>query len=170
MPDLDRPFRIQHQEQDMWCWAAVAASLCVFYQDDTGRKQCDLANRFLEPVRNGVDCCSNGSSADCNVTFSFPDAIDELGHFDSTLSGPLSFEDVGNQISANRPVAVRIKFADSSGHVIVLAGSEETSDGRQWVKVADPSGASGNLVTLEYKDVVDNYRPEATWDETYLTR
>jgi papain like cysteine protease AvrRpt2 len=170
MPDLERPFRIQHQEQDQWCWAAVAASLCVFYQDDTGRTQCELANRFLEAVSGDVDCCSEGSSDECNVPFGLSSALRVLGHIQLPARGALSFEDLGAQISANRPVAVRILMEDFSAHFIVVTGCDQTSDGRRWVKVADPSVASANLATIEYDDLRKNYRPGAKWDQSYLTK
>lgn len=170
MPDLQTPFNIQHQEQDQWCWAAVAASLCVFYQDETGHKQCDLANRFLEPVRGGTDCCSQGSSNECNVPFGLSDALRELGHMQPSARGALSFDELSAQIVADNPVAVRIQLADFSAHFVVVAGCQETPDGRRWVKVADPSNATGKIVTLEYDDLVNNYRPDATWNESYLTK
>jgi hypothetical protein len=81
----------------------------------------------------------------------------------------LRFGDLSQQIEANIPVGVRIQLADFSAHFIVVTACEETSDGRQWVKIADPSGAAGNIVTLEYEELVSNFRPGATWDESYLT-
>jgi len=168
MPDLAKPFKIQQQEQSQWCWAAAAASICVFYQDETDHKQCDLANRFLEDMRNGVDCCVNGSSNECNLPSDLSDALRQLGHMQPPPRGALPFDRLSSQIATNSPVAVRIQLADFSAHFVVLTGCEETSDGRRWVKVADP--ATGNIDTLEYDDLVSNFRPGATWDESYLTK
>jgi len=169
MGELKKPFRIQHQEQDQWCWAAVTASVCVFYEDAAHQQQCGLANHFLETVRGGTDCCSDGSSDDCNVPFGLADALRELGRLNPPVRGPLTFQDLGQQIEANRPIGVRIQLADFSAHFIVVTACEETSDGRQWVKIADPGGVAGNVVTLEYEELVSNFRPGATWDESYLT-
>ncbi|HZI58164.1 MAG TPA: papain-like cysteine protease family protein [Verrucomicrobiae bacterium] len=168
MPDLEKPFKIQQQEQTQWCWAAAAASICVFYEDATAQKQCELANRFLEEMRNGVDCCANGSSNDCNLPFDLSDALRHLGHMQAPPRGALPYDRLSTEITANSPVALRIQLADFSAHFVVATACEETSDGRRWVKVADP--ATGNVVTMEYDDLVSNFRPGAAWDQSYLTK
>jgi hypothetical protein len=87
------------------------------------------------------------------------------------VRGVVAFADLMQEIEVGqRPVAVRITFADLvTAHFVVLTGCAQTQDGQQWVKVADPSLATGNITTIEYTALMNDYRPQATWDESYFT-
>ena len=161
-------FQIEQQAKDQWCWAAVAASICDFYQDDPVTTQCGLANRFLFP---GEDCCQPDASDNCNIPFAIDIVLNQLGHLARSQPGFVDFEDIDREITLNRqPVVVRIMFSDMiTAHFLVVIGSVLDDSGTQMLKVADPSGAAGNLTSIGYSALKNDYRPGATWDQTYFT-
>lgn len=169
MPDLS--FSIEQQEQDQWCWAAVAHSLCEFFADNRWTDQCDLVNDIFGPIRGGTDCCANGDTLPCNMSWSLSIVLNTVQHLAPPVRGVVAFADLTQEIEvAQRPVAIRIMFSDLlTAHFVVLVGCATTADGRQWVKVADPSLATGNVTTIEYSTLLTDYRPGANWDESYFT-
>jgi Papain-like cysteine protease AvrRpt2 len=162
-------FQIEHQLQDQWCWAAVAASICGFYQDSVRQTQCQLANQFLSPIQ---DCCQNGKSDDCNIPFALDLVLNQLNHLVQPPRGVVPFEDLDQEITVTqRPVALRIMFADGfTSHFVVIVGCARAVSGGKVVKVADPSDVTGNVTSMEYSALVSDYRPGAIWDQTYFTR
>jgi Papain-like cysteine protease AvrRpt2 len=162
-------FRIEHQAQDQWCWAAVAASICRFYEDETVQTECGLANRFLSP---GTDCCRDGKSDDCNIPFALDLVLNQLQHLVQPPRGVVAVEDLSREITVNqRPVALRIMFSDGfTAHFVVIIGCATEESGAQVVKVANPSDATGSVTSIEYSALVSDYRPGATWDQTYFTK
>jgi hypothetical protein len=161
-------FRIEHQAKDQWCWAAVAASICGFYRDEEVQTQCGLANRFLFP---GEDCCQEGASENCNIPFSLEIVLNQLRHLVQPKRGVVTFGDLDQEVTAKqRPVVIRIVFSDMlASHFLVVTGCAMETGGNQIVKVADPSEATGNMTSIAYSALVNDYRPGATWDETYFT-
>lgn len=169
MPDIT--FSIEQQKQDQWCWAAVALSICRFYSDHHWRGQCDLVNDIFSDIRGNSDCCQNGDTFPCNMTWSLRDVLSTSHHLALPVRGIVSFGGLMQEIEVGqRPVAARIMFSDlNTAHYIVLVGCAQTLDGKQWVKVADPSMATGNTTSIEYSTILANYRPGAIWDESYFT-
>jgi hypothetical protein len=167
----DIHFSIEHQKQDQWCWAAVALGICHFYDDETWQQQCDLVNDTFAPIRGSTDCCQNGSTLPCNMSWTLSVVLNTAGHLAMPVRGVVAFADLMQEIEVGqRPVAARITFADLvTAHFVVLTGCAQTQDGKQWVKVADPSLATGNITTIEYTALLNDYRPQATWDESYFT-
>jgi len=162
---------MEQQEQDQWCWAAVTISICRFYRDQKWQHQCDLVNQVLAPILGGIDCSQDGASDSCNIPFSLSDALNTTGHLAQAVPGVVSFEDLTQEIDVRqRPLATRIVFADFiTRHFIVVIGCMQTPDGKQWVKVADPSLSSGNVTSIEYASLLNDYRPGATWDQSYFS-
>jgi len=164
-------FSIEHQKQDQWCWAAVALGVCLFYSDQTWQQQCEVVNDIFAQIRGATDCCQSGSTFPCNMSWTLSVVLNTARHLTQPIRGVVTFADLLQEIEVGqRPVAIRIIFSDlNTAHFIVLTGCAQTSDGRQWVKVADPSLATGNVTTIEYSALVNEYRPGATWDESYFT-
>jgi hypothetical protein len=167
----DLPFLIDHQMQDQWCWAAVAIGVCRFYNDQKWRQQCDLVNAIFAPIRGDTDCCEDGDTSNCNMPWALDVVLNTAGHLVQPVRGPLTFEELKQQILVQkRPLAVRIMLADlMTTHFVVVIGCDEAGDGGQWVKVADPGGSTGNTNTIEYAALLNDYKPGANWDQSYLT-
>jgi hypothetical protein len=161
-------FKIQHQNRDQWCWAAVASSMCGFYQDQTAPTQCQLANQFLFP---GEDCCQAGASDTCNTPFALSLVLNQLGHLVQPPRGVVAFEDLDQEINVNRqPVVVRITFSDQvTSHFVVVMGTAIEASGTQVLNIADPSQGTGSVTSMEYLTLRDDFKPGARWDETYFT-
>jgi hypothetical protein len=164
-------FSIEQQKQDQWCWAAVALSICRFYGGQTWQNQSDLVNDIFAAIRGGTDCSQNGDTFPCNMTWSLKDVLSTAHHLALPIRGIVSFNDLMQEIEIGlRPVAVRIMFSDlNTAHYIVLVGCAQTLEGKQLVKVVDPSMATGNSTSIEYSTILNNYRPGATWNESYFT-
>jgi hypothetical protein len=162
-------FQIEHQAKDQWCWAAVATSICGFYKDDTVPTQCGLANQFLF---SGEDCCQPDASDDTNTPFALDIVLNTFGHLVEPPQGVVAFEDLDQEITTNKqPVAVRIMFSDLvTAHFLVVIGCAIDDGGAQMLKIADPSNATGNVTSIEYLALRNDYRPGATWDQTYFTK
>jgi hypothetical protein len=169
VPDIT--FSIEQQEHDQWCWAAVALSLCNFYGDDSWPEQCDLVNDIFAPIRGSTDCCQDGDTLPCNMSWSLSIVLNTVHHLALPIRGVVTFDDLTQEIEVGqRPVAARFMFSDLlTAHFIVLVGCAKTPDGKQWVKVADPSLATGNITSIEYSTLLSDYRPGATWNESYFT-
>ena len=167
MADLE--FRLEHQKQSQWCWAAVAISICRFYSDQNWPSQCQLVNDVFSGTSGG-DCCQDGSSSECDMPWDLRDVLNRAKHLQQPVRGVISFQDLTNEIEARRPVAARILLADMTAHFVVLVGCSEDDDGAQWVKVADPSDASGSLTTIPVSAFLNDYKPGANWDQSYFTK
>jgi hypothetical protein len=166
----DLSFSIEHQQHDQWCWAAVAISICRFCNVARWSEQCDLVNEIFAAVRGGDVCCQDGDSDNCNVPWSLSDVLNTAGLLSQPTQGVVSFDDLSQQIEGRgKPVALRVIFADlMTRHFIVVVGCSKTDDGQQWVRVADPSWATGNSTSIEYADLLSSYRENAAWDESYF--
>jgi hypothetical protein len=165
MADLN--FKIQQQSKDQWCWAAVASSICGFYQDATVPTQCSLANQFLFASE---DCCLPGASESCNIPFALDIVLNQLGHLVQPPQGVVSFEDLNAEIAGGHPVVVRIMFSDLvTAHFVVIVGCAIDHAEVQMLKIADPTEAAGNICNIGYSALMDDFRPGAIWDQTYFT-
>jgi hypothetical protein len=166
VPDLT--FSIEQQKRAQWCWAATAVSILRFYGDQRYPQQCDLVNEVFGPVLAGQDCCQDAEL--CDTPWPLDEVLNDHGHLDQS-DGVLAFGDVNQALINGRPVAVRIALPGfASAHFVVLTGCAESDDGTQWIKVADPSGSSGNVTSLLYSTLLDDYKPGAVWDQSYLTK
>ena len=65
---------------------------------------------------------------------------------------------------------MRITFSDLvTSHFLVVIGSAIDNSGTQVLKIADPSDATGNVTSIGYSALMNDYRPGAIWDQTYFT-
>ena len=90
-------FDMQDQEQSKWCWAAVGASVALYYEPQASWTQCRVANEQLE--RN--DCCGNGAAGACNQ-YGFLASALELGRMPRQL-GCQQFGDLPGGPHRDRP-------------------------------------------------------------------
>jgi hypothetical protein len=161
-------FDIDQQKNTQWCWAAVAVSICRYYKDNRWPQQCALVNDIFVPIRGSTDCCQN-SDFPCDTPWALDEVLSQSNHLGQSF-GVVGFGQLNREITANRPIGVRINFGGILGfHFIILAGAFVTQDGTQMVKVADPSLASGNINSIQYDTLTDDYKPGAIWDQTYFT-
>jgi hypothetical protein len=157
------PFKMQHQEQDEWCWAANAVSAARYL----GRKplsQCALVNDELG--RNS--CCSHGGSEECNQPFYLEDALSAAGCHFRHVDHAISAAAIGAALSAGTAIEARIGWTDGngtfdgSGHFVAITAIEPTTS---MLHVADPWYRTS---TIAYDDFAHAYKSVGVWTDTYL--
>lgn len=159
---LRRHFTIQKQQQSQWCWAAVTVSIRDYYGHTTQLSQCQLVNSYV----GLTTCCANGSSSSCNQPNNTAGALAFVGHLEKNLNGSISFKAVQEQIVLDRPIGIRILWAGSGAHAIVVDGYS-SSDGEQWVFGDDPG--SGDCFLYTYSAFQTSYSGTGTWNATRFT-
>ncbi len=156
------PFQIEKQREDLWCWAAVSASVDHYFFPASTSTQCKIAREVL-----GIDnCCADPDL--CNDKAKLQDALEAVGRLRETLPRPLRFEEIRQEIDAFLPVCVRIGWNGGGGHFVVISGYHESPSGAQ-VDVADPLFPNS---TMYYDDFVSAYQTGVTsggeWTATFL--
>jgi hypothetical protein len=154
------PVRILGQEQDNWCWAAVALSLALYFKRHAPpfTSQCALASSF---VGNGIECCGKTGTAmhldptqkpGCDLPCDLKPVLARLvenvsEHFEN--AGDLtSFDDVAEQIDDHSPLAGHFRFDSGIDHFFIISGYLPGSTS-QLVRVLDPNHAANSAVPLE---------------------
>jgi len=156
-------FKMQHQLQKYWCWAAVTSSVTAYYKRSNWT-QCRLANRTL----GQATCCVNGDTQECNKAWFLEKALQFVQHFEAIAPQPLTLREIQAEIDADRPVGVRVQWPiapgqrSPSGHFIAIGGYHEDT-----VHVHDPwSGDS----LVDYSTLRSNYGVNrGRWTHTYRT-
>jgi hypothetical protein len=165
-------FFMQPQQQDNWCWAAVAASVSAYFNPHTIWTQCRVANGVL----GRTDCCPN--NADCNVKSYLEDVLRVTGNLEWWKSGECPSDNLVYEIiNNNRPVCVRvawkgpvtepfkIQLPSSIGHFFAITGFNSSLD---WVTVMDPAWG----LSMVSRDALRSYgyRGSGIWTTTYFVR
>lgn len=176
MTQLDPEFHMEVQEQDNWCWAAVAASLKNWRLPAGSARvtQCEVVSMVREAA-----ACAN------RAAFNLPDklqlALDEL----EISNGPprararARFDVIQREIDRDRPVCARVLW-DSDGnrraegaHFVVIAGYEDSgADQRILVfdPAVDPPGPEPRISEWSYAKFRTQYREIGVWVDTYYVK
>ena len=113
------PFKMQHQEQDEWCWAASAVSAARYL----GRKalsQCTLVNGF----------------DDCNQPFYLEEALSAAGCHFRRVGHAISAAAIGCALSMGTAIEARVGWTDGrgrfdgSGHYVAITAIDQTTTPR----------------------------------------
>lgn len=162
-------FTMENQQEDYWCWAAVAVSIHNFLDPATPLTQGALATTVLQgtappTIGAAVNCSLTPGS--CNSTAPLAEALG--GNLNEPLPGqPVTFQSVSNEIDAGRPVCVQIDWQEGGAHAIALDGYYIIASGAQVVSVQDPwYGPS-----LQYYSVlVNDYQANGIWASTFTVK
>ena len=166
-------FKIQPQERDNWCWAAIAVSVADSFSHParTPDSQCRVATRVL-----GVgNCCPSGQAPDASdVPLPLETALRAAGVPPRLTTGPLAnFDAVTAEIDQNKPFCVRIgpsKGKLGIGHFLVVHGYWRAPSGKNYLILSDPNG--GTRRRMEIDEFRNNFHLEGktlgTWTHTYL--
>jgi len=160
-------FTVQPQEKDLWCWAAVAATVSDYFSPGGRTTQCRVAGRTLRLS----NCCNPGN--DCDRTAFLQRALAEVGpapdgHLRATAEGPIGFDLIEDEINAKRPVGVRIGWFNGGGHFVLICGYSVSPLGTPYVVVEDPWYAPMN--PIPFVDFRDNYLGAGRWTGSFLLR
>lgn len=167
--DATTTFRVRHQEQDNWCWAALAVSVEAFYTRTTPRTQCSLVNTTI----GRTDCCERTPCAACNTSYSIGRGLSNLNCLNgSTIPNSISFSDVRTQIADSKPIGIRVLWAGGSttvGHALSIYGykTENLAAADVTIDVSDPTHG---LSTVKFARFPANYHGGVFWTHTYKTK
>jgi hypothetical protein len=155
-------FAVQQQEQTEWCWAAVSASVAVYF-GPTLWTQCRVATAELSPL----NCCGGDAGNGCNQPWYLDAALSRVGHFSRIDAASLPFSGVQTEISGGRPLGCRIAWSGGGAHFIALGGWLIGADGTQYVRVHDPFYG---VKQTSYPNLVSAYQTAGdSWTHTYFT-
>ena len=163
------PFPIEPQQETDWCWAAVTDSVEQYFDSKSTLTQCEIANRML-----GRDCCNDPDS--CNLAFKLQDVLRPLGRLADSMVGYPPFTDLKKELTANRPIAVRIGWFGGGAHFVVICGYKVLPSGARILQIADPF--YGNLVDGEYFGIweidydlfPESYQQGGDWTATFFLK
>ncbi|HET7433260.1 MAG TPA: C39 family peptidase [Thermoanaerobaculia bacterium] len=117
------------QQTQVWCWAAVIEMILRYYS--VPATQCQIVSGYV--LRQ---CCAGDPS--CFVTASVTTiqaAMYQLGGVQSQwISGPLTFDQVAQEIGAGRPIMIEYR-GSFAGHVVLIVGYSRANN---LLKIYDP--------------------------------
>jgi hypothetical protein len=164
-------FTMEPQQEDYWCWAAVAVSIHNFLDPLTPLTQGALATRVLQgtappTIGPAVNCTLTPGA--CDSTASLSDALG--GNLDEPFPGqPATFQSISNEIDAGRPVCVQIDWQEGGAHAIALDGYYILTSGAEVVSVQDPWPGYGPSLQL-YSVLLNDYQANGIWASTFTVK
>jgi Papain-like cysteine protease AvrRpt2 len=156
-------FKMQHQEQDEWCWAANAVS-AARYLGGKALSQCALVNDEL----GRKSCCSHGDSEECNQPYYLEDALSAAGCHFRHVAHAVSAAAIACALSLGTAIEARIGWTDGrgrfdgSGHFVAITAIEPHTS---MLHVADPWYGTSSLT---YEEFARAYKTVGVWTDTYL--
>jgi hypothetical protein len=87
-----------------------------------------------------------------------------VGHYDHFAAGAASFQAVEGEISASRPLGVRVAWAGGGAHFLAIGGYRDWP--QNFVHVEDPWYGPSDLA---YSTLESAYQGSGTWTHTYWT-
>lgn len=169
MPHLNElRFELDTQQLHNWCWAAVAAGIHNYLANQSPQlEQCKAAATLL-PHANPCSPTPDLTKVDVpqRLDLALGAAIHPLGwSVKPVVHGPLTFEQVKEEIDNGRPIGACIVWEFGQGaHFNVICGYRESSTGNQ-LFVSDPFFVDSQV---DYEEFVTNYQGEGTWHQTIL--
>lgn len=154
-------FNMEAQTQSNWCWAATATSVSHFYWLLSTWTQCRVATGELPPN----NCCASPVPSACNVPWYLDRALRRTNNFVS-ITAPVSFQAVRDEIDAGRPVGARIGWSGGGGHFMVIYGYS-TVGGTDYFDIDDPIYGKSHLTVATFSN---SYQGSGTWTHSYFTK
>jgi hypothetical protein len=162
LPNWQRiPFVMQIQQQTMWCWAAVATSVTLYFNPTPGWTQCQVASATL----GMPDCCGVPPAQGCNIPNYLDRALTTVNHFSRMTPGQITSAALDAELVGLRPVGARIQWAGGGGHFVALAGV--LLGASVYVGVVDPWFGPSDVALSALSG---SYQGSGTWDTTYFVR
>lgn len=160
-------FQMQKQHQLNWCWAAVSASIAAFYGNGGAASQCRIAAAVLPAPNN--NCCGADAAGACDKPWNLDQPLTLVGCYKNRLDKELDFQDIKDEIDAQRPLGCRVAWRGGGAHFMVVTGwSFNPATKETYVKVHDPwTGADTDST---YADLCAAFNaPGDRWTHSYLT-
>ncbi len=154
---------VEHQQQDKWCWAAVASSVGNFYARQIIWTQPKVASAVLK------QSCVAAPSA-CNQDAELDGALAAVQQFvPPVIANWLSPSQLFAAMQARHPVCIRIKwtYGNSGAHFAVIGGSTNGADIQTTrLRLCDPYYGDSCIAASEMNG---RYQQGGVWTDTYMT-
>ena len=168
------------QQQNQWCWAAVAVSIARYFKPTSAVTQCSLATSVLSGELHGANCCSGlvpscldrnpPESTLCDRPRSTGDALLVTGNVGNPVPlGPLGFDDIKQRLAAGSLIACG-KDQNGGSHAGVIYGHlTATNSARtlQFVVAANPLSPS-QVSPVLYDDFVSDPVMGTRWSDSWV--
>jgi papain like cysteine protease AvrRpt2 len=159
-------FNMQQQQQTEWCWAAVGASVALYYDPASTWTQCRIATQQLH--LQGVDCCDPANSSGvCNTTGRLQETLVIVGYLHPPfLRRAATFAEAQAEVDGGTPLGVRVAWTHGAGaHFLAIIGYHALF---QMVAVDDPLYGKSDL---DYTTLCTDYgNGGGVWTHTYRTQ
>jgi hypothetical protein len=158
-------FEIEKQREDKWCWAAVSVTVDHYFSPGSTSTQCRVARNVLGVTQ----CCSDPDV--CNTPAKLQTALTAVRKLKDTLTRPLEFDEIRQEIEAGRPVCVRIGWSGGGAHFVMISGYRLSASGAKLVEVADPLFPNSTILYDVLVSAYQNAQDPAgggQWTATFL--
>jgi len=153
---------MEPQEQNEWCWAAVAVSVDRYLNTASTLTQCQLAKSMFP----GEDCCNNPDP--CDRPEKLQDALMKIGRLRGVETNGLQFAEVQETVLRQHlPLCVRIAWAGGGAHFVAIDGCSHPGEPRQLVHVVDPAHDDS---TMDFNDFLSAYQGMGRWTATFQVK
>lgn len=149
-------FPCVHQQQTNWCWAAVTQAINAFKGGTA--TQCQIASGSLG--RN--DCCTQPGN--CNIPYYLDRSLTLYNLLRSMVPNKYGYNQIRNEISAQKPVGVRLGWNGGGGHFVTVYGYQNNAN-IGYIAICDPWYG---ISVQDYINFPNAYQGGATWSTTYL--
>jgi Papain-like cysteine protease AvrRpt2 len=171
------PITIQRRCCSTWCWAAVLSSITQGISTPCGKlPQGQLVTQVLNLGVDCSACCPNGNPVldrTCNLPADISFALQRLG-LGFTQGQPvsmISFDQIAQELTANRPVVAEIEFDVPPGgtHALLIYGFADPD----LIRIGDPATGESMVVSFSAYCTPDAYNTgpdgiRGTWTNAYF--
>lgn len=155
---------IDKQEQDEWCWSAVATGIDYFYDQNSPWTQC----RVAAAQKGAGKCCNSPKSSTCDRPWFLERAlctVHRLGN--GPVPGQLSFEQLTALIQAEdpHPVCAQFSWEGEGSHFVAIKGLDVSN---RMLVIADPMDGAEH--TVAYDELIrKGYGGFGPWTAYFIT-
>ncbi|HUA56821.1 MAG TPA: papain-like cysteine protease family protein [Candidatus Sulfotelmatobacter sp.] len=153
-------FPLQHQQHVNWCWAAVAASVALYYRPRATWTQCKVADVELQRC----DCCGSGGRRRCNVPGHLDTSLRIVGRLARRQWARSTFAQAEREVRARRPLGARIQWPNGDGHFATIVGF--LAGRPRMLAIDDPYYGRSHV---DYRTFCRGYY-HGKWTDSYFTK
>lgn len=158
-------FPIEKQIMSNWCWAAITASVCRYYNGP------NLNQKQIVAIITGKAICATSPPIPfCNETADIGVAFKSVNHLETPINSSLSPTDIVKFLTNGQVIGCQIYLpALGGGHAVIIYGAFADSNDRLILRVADP--ADSTLLIMPYQQFRTNYKNSGgQWIRSYITQ
>lgn len=145
-----------------WCWAMVSSSVSKFFSASSTWTPCAVAAAETRQV-----CCTPPLPPPaCDKDWSLQRALERTLNLANYRETHLRKAAIRSELARGKPVCLRVRWKDDSGHFLIIVGlTEDSSD--PTVHVSDPAFGESNW---PLSALIASYRGTGAWTHSYLTK